>query len=259
MDKLEFDDEGSRLVEEYNATPGARARRLNILKVLALKLGERVLDVGSGPGHQAFELSSVVGPNGSVEGIDLADSALAISRNRCSELGNIQFQLGDAYNLPFRNGTFDAVMSSQVFEYLDDVGLALTEMFRVLRSGGRVLIHDTEWGALMWNSGNADRMAKFMKIWDGHLADPHLPRTLGKKLTDAGFVSVQAEAFVPVETRLDPISVSAVLMKFVTGYVMSQGVSRNEADAWENDLATAGANGDYFYSSNEYIFTAKKP
>ena len=259
MAKLEFDDEGSRLVEEFNASAGATARRARILKALALKPGDRVLDVGSGPGHQAFEMSPFVGRNGRVEGVDAAESALEIARRRCSGLDNVGFQLGNALNLPFEDATFDAVMSSQVFEYLDDVVGALAEMFRVLKSGGRVLIHDTDWGTLLWHSSDPDRMARIMKIWDGHLADPHLPQTLGKKLTDVGFKAMRAEPVVPVETSYDPSSVSAILMKFVIGYVVSQGVSQGEADAWADDLRKLGSSGDYFFSSNEYIFTADRP
>ena len=113
MAKLEFDDEGSRLVEEFNASAGATARRAKILEALALKPGVRVLDVGSGPAHQVFEMSSVVGDSGRIYGVDAAESALDIARQRCSELDNVNFQLGDASNLPFDDATFDAVMSSR--------------------------------------------------------------------------------------------------------------------------------------------------
>ncbi len=254
MAKLEFDDEGSRLVEEFNASAGATAR-----KALALKRGDRVLDVGSGPGHQAFDMSSVVGATGRIDGVDSAESAVETSRRRCSELGNVSFQFGEASKLPFDDATFDAVMSSQVFEYLDDVASGLAQMFRVLKSGGRVLIHDTDWGAALWHSSDPGLMARIMKIWDGHLADPHLPQSLGRKLADAGFKNVRAEAIVQVETNYDPSSVSATLMKFVIGYVVSQGVSQSEVNAWADDLRSLGSSGDYFFSSNEYIFTADKP
>lgn len=259
MAKLEFDDEGSRLVEEFNASVGARARRVRILQALALKLGDRVLDVGSGPGHQAFEIASVVGDTGGIDGIDPAESALAIARHRCAELGNVSFQLGQASRLPFDAATFDAVMSSQVFEYLDDVAGGLAEMFRVLKPGGRVMIHDTDWGATLWYSSDPDRMARIMKIWDGHLANPHLPQTLGRRLADAGFKNVRAEAVVQLETSYDPRSISAILMKFVVGYVVSQGVSQSEAGEWADELRAIGCSGDYFFSANEYIFTAEKP
>ncbi len=259
MGKLEFDDEGSRLVEEFNASAGATARRAKILEALALKPGFRVLDVGSGPAHQVFEMSSVMGNSGRIDGVDAAESALDIARQRCSELDNVNFQLGDASNLPFDDATFDAVMSSQVFEYLDDVSGAIAEMFRVLKSGGRVLIHDSDWGALLWHSSDPERMARIMKIWDGHLADPHLPQSLSRKLTDAGFKNVRAEPVVHVETNYDPTSVSAILIKFVVGYVVSQGVSQSEANAWADDLKALGSSGDYFFNHNEYIFTADKP
>ena len=171
----------------------------------------------------------------------------------------MEFTPGDAYKLPFGDSTFDAVMSSQVFEYLDDVAGALSEVFRVLKPKGRVLIHGTEWGALLWRSSDAERMDRFMSIWDGHLSDPHLPQTLARKLADAGFQATEAEPVVHVETSYDPNSMSAILMKFVVGYVVSQGVSQDEADAWVDDLLALGSSGDYFYSSNEYIFTAERP
>ena len=259
MAKLEFDDEGAHLLEIFSASVGARARRVRILEALALKPGDHVLDVGSGPGHKAFEMASVVGDTGRIDGVDPAESALELARRRCAELGNVSFQLGKASQLPFDDATFDAVMSSQVFEYLDDVAGGLAEMFRVLKAGGRVVIHDTEWDATLWYSSDPERMARIMKSWDGHLADPHLPQTLSRRLAEAGFKHVHAEAVVQLETSYDPSSVSAIIMKFVVGYVVSQGVSQSEADAWADELRALGSSGDYFFSSNEYIFTAEKP
>jgi len=257
--KIEFDDEGSRLVEEFNASAGATARRVRIIEALGLTPGFRVLDVGSGPANQVFEMSPVVGDRGRIDGVDAAESAIEIARQRCSGLNNVNFQLGEASSLPFDDATFDAVMSSQVFEYLDDVPTALAEMFRVLKPGGRVLIHDSEWGALIWRSSDPKRMARFMDIWDGHLADPHLPQSLNRKLIDAGFMNMRTEPVVHVETNYDPTSVSAILIKFFVGYVVSQGVSQIEADSWADDIKAMGASGDYFFNHNEYIFSADKP
>ena len=257
-DNLEFDDETSRLVEEFNSSEGAIERRRKIIAALALQAGEAILDVGSGPGNLIFEMSPVVGPSGRVQGLDPADSAIAIASRRCSGLSNVHFELSDASQLPFEDESFDAVISSQVFEYLEDVGGALQEIYRVLRPGGRVLIHDTDWGALLWRSSDSQRMARIMEVWDGHLADPNLPQTLAPKLRDAGFDEITVEPIVQVETEYDPGSVSGVLIKFVVGYVASQGISASEASAWREDLENLGAD-DYFFSSNEYMFTGRKP
>jgi SAM-dependent methyltransferase len=259
MAKLEFDDELSRLVEEFNASSGAVARRARILKALDLHPGDRVLDVGSGPGHQVFEMSPVVGSSGHVDGVDPAESAAEIGRRRCSGLGNTSFHAGEASKLPFDDATFDALMSSQVYEYLDDVPGGLAEASRVLKPEGRVLIHGTDWGAMLWHSSEPARMERIMKTFEGHLVDPHLPQTLGPRLREAGFANIGAEPIVQIETSYDPSSVSAIIMKFIVGYVVSQGISKDEADAWFDDLCELGSADRYFFSSNEYIFTADKP
>jgi len=256
---LEFDDETSRVVEEFNSSQGAVERRRRIVAALALRAGEAILDVGSGPGNQIFEMSSMIGPGGRVQGIDPAESAIAIASRRCSGLSNVHFELGDAAQLPFDDKTFDAAMSSQVFEYLENVGGALQEIYRVLRPGGRVLIHDTDWGALLWRSSDSQRMTRVMEVWDRHLVDPHLPQTLDFKLRDAGFSDIEVEPIVQIETEFDPGSISGVLMKFIAGYVESQGIPASEANAWKEDLENLGATDDYFFSSNEYMFTGRKP
>lgn len=258
-EKLEFDDEGSRLVEEFNASPEAQERRRRIAKAFSLQPGELVLDVGSGPGHQVCEMSAAVVPTGQLVGIDPAESAIAISSQRSRGLTNVRFKQASLPTLPFDDASFDAVMSSQVFEYLDNATHALQEIRRILRPGGRVLIHDTEWGALLWHARDREQMAKIMKAFDGHLADPHIPQTLGAKLRHVEFVDVAVEPVVHVESDLIQGSMSEVLMKFVVGYVESQGISSAETKNWVQDLTRLSERGEYFFSSNEYIFTAGKP
>ena len=131
-------------------------------------------------------------------------------------------------------------------------------MYRVLKANGRVLIHDTDWGATLWHSSDDKRMARVMKVWEGHLANPYLPRTLGQRLVEAGFENVRAEAIVQLETDCDASSVSAILTKFVVGYVVSHGISQDVADAWAGDLRELRRRGEHLFSSNEYIFTALK-
>jgi hypothetical protein len=98
-----------------------------------------------------------------------------------------------------------------------------------------------------------------MEVWDRHLVDPHLPQTLAPKLRDAGFRNITVEPIVQIETEFDPGSVSGVLMNFIVGYVESQGIPTSESSAWTEDLENLGAAGDYFFSSNEYVFVGRKP
>lgn len=80
----------------------------------------------------------------------LVSSYFCVRCVRCADQSSVEFHLGDATRLPFPENHFDAAVSSQVFEYLSDVPTALAEMWRVLRPGGRVLIHDTDWDSIVW-------------------------------------------------------------------------------------------------------------
>lgn len=258
MANLEFDDEIYALMEAFNKSPGAVTRRARIIEALELEPGAHVLDVGSGPGHQAYEIAQALAPTGRVKGVDSAEHSADVARKRCAGLSNVEFVVGDAYELPDHDGTFDATMSSQVFEYLEDVPRALAEMYRVLKPGGRLLIHGTAWSALIWHSKDHDRMTQILDVWDRHLADPNLPETLAKRIGEAGFINTKIEPIVHIETTYDPSSMSGILMKFIEGYVVSQGVPESVAGAWAQELRDLGASGDYFFSSNEYVFTATK-
>jgi ubiquinone/menaquinone biosynthesis C-methylase UbiE len=104
------------MVEAINTVPDTIERQRPIMRALNLKTGERVLDIGPGPGHQALEMSLMVDPSGRVDGIDISKSTLCIARARCEDVSNLEFHEGDALRLPFPDATLDAVMSSMVFE-----------------------------------------------------------------------------------------------------------------------------------------------
>lgn len=103
-----------------------------------LRGGHRVLDVGSGTGYPALLSAQVVGPDGHVVGIDLAERMLAVAGRKATKLGlsNIEFRTGDAGKLPFENDRFDAVTTRFCLMFLPDVAKGLQELVRVLKHGG---------------------------------------------------------------------------------------------------------------------------
>jgi SAM-dependent methyltransferase len=92
----------------------------------------RILDVGCGTGANLLMLSKY----GEAEGVDVSEDALAF----CRERGLDQVRLGAGEELPYEDGTFDLVTALDVVEHMDDDLAGLSEMQRVLRPGGRVLI-----------------------------------------------------------------------------------------------------------------------
>jgi ubiquinone/menaquinone biosynthesis C-methylase UbiE len=85
-----------------------------VLDTLSLATAERAIDVGSGPGLLAYDMAAVVGPEGRVCGIDLSEAMLA--RKRCASQPWAEFKTADATRLPFATGSFDAAVSTQVYE-----------------------------------------------------------------------------------------------------------------------------------------------
>jgi SAM-dependent methyltransferase len=92
----------------------------------------RILDVGCGTGANLILLSKY----GEAEGVDVSEDALAF----CRERGLDKVRLGAGEELPYDDGTFDLVTAFDVVEHMDDDLAGLTEMRRVLRPGGRVLL-----------------------------------------------------------------------------------------------------------------------
>ena len=79
---LQFDAEASRRVEATYTTPDVVEQRQAVLGALGLGPGERVIDIGTGPGLLAAEIAAAVGPDGLVCGIDISDSMLTLARAR---------------------------------------------------------------------------------------------------------------------------------------------------------------------------------
>ena len=116
----------------------------NPWKLGRLEPGERVLDVGSGAGTDSLVAAQMVGPTGSVTGIDMTPEMLAKSRAAAAQmgLGNVTFIEADAERLPFDDASFDVVISNGVIDLIPDKDAVFSEIFRVLVPGGRIQVAD---------------------------------------------------------------------------------------------------------------------
>jgi arsenite methyltransferase len=203
--QLVSDEEAARRIEAIYLIGDAARRRRIVREALAASAGERILDVGCGPGFYCVELLEDVGPSGSVVGVDSSAAMLTLAARRCAGHDNVELHEADATALPVEDGGFDAAISVQVQEYVGDVDTGLAELHRALCPGGRVLVFDIDWETLSVHTEDPRLTRRVLGAWDEHLAHRSLPRTLASRLRSVGFEDVRMEAhpFVTIEFDRD--------------------------------------------------------
>jgi len=188
-----------RLFEEH-------AGYLNHRLVADARLCQRqaVLDLGSGTGYPALLAAQIVGPSGTVTGIDVAGDMLAVAERKAKRLGlsNVTFRVGDATNLPFETASFDAITSRFCLMFLPDIPKAAAEIARVLKPGRWVAA--MVWSAVERNPRVGLSMAAIKQVIVLPAPDPTAPGIfrLAKRgeltgmLQAAGLVDVVDQEFL---------------------------------------------------------------
>ena len=156
--------------------------------------GQRVLDVGCGPGTISADLARRVFP-GSVTGIDVSDDVIEAARRDHPPADDlsVEFAVGDVYSLDADDASFDVVFAHQVLQHLSDPVAALREMRRVLRSPGLLAVRDSDYGAFVW-SPEDPRLDRWMEIYHQltahNAADADAGRSLHRWVRTAGFADL---------------------------------------------------------------------
>jgi ubiquinone/menaquinone biosynthesis C-methylase UbiE len=148
------DNPDSRLQQEFNrwaqAGEGEKMQRHHLditektIRLMDLRSGERVLDLGCGSGWATRLLARMVadGPEGfgQVVGLDVSDEMVRVARSQSTEFENTLYVWGSAEQIPWEENFFDKVLSVESFYYYADQDRALNELFRVMAPRGRLFI-----------------------------------------------------------------------------------------------------------------------
>ena len=159
--------------------------------IATLKPGERVLDLGSGAGLDAFLAARQVGSEGRVVGVDMTAKMVAKARANAATttLDQVEFRLGEIEHLPVADESMDVIMSNCVINLSPDKPAVFREAFRVLAPGGRLAISDIVALAPLPASVQAD-----LSAYTGCIAGAALVADFQAMLEEAGFSDVRIEA-----------------------------------------------------------------
>jgi arsenite methyltransferase len=155
-----------------------------------LKLGEVVLDLGSGGGIDVLLSAHRVGPTGKAYGLDMTDEMLALAEEnkRKSGLSNVEFLKGEIENIPLPDNSVDVIISNCVINLSGDKDLVLKEAFRVLKPGGRFAVSD-----VVVRGHVSDAIKKNMELWVGCVAGALSDDEYEAKLAGTGFENIAIE------------------------------------------------------------------
>lgn len=211
-----------------------------LLQAAGLSAGMRVLDLGTGLGHVARLAGGLVGPTGSVVGVDRAAQALAVARQRveASQETHLSFVEGDVVN--WRGGEpFDAIVARLLLFHLSDPAVAVRHHLQNLRPGGLFVAVDFDIGAL-----RAEPPVSLVDEGTGWVtqafsaagASPMIGARLGPILTQGGLDGVKTfgvQAYLPPHDPAGPAMLAGVV-RSLAGEITRRGI----ATAEQVDIAT---------------------
>lgn len=198
-----------------------------------LAKGMRVLDVGSGHGNLAAMLASIVGPSGSIHGVDRDEAALRIARQKMQELGHahVRFSEADlAAPLSRELGTFDAIVGRRALMYLPDPGATLQNLTALLKPDGLLIFQEID--ASLHQPVAAMPLHEKMFDWTwgtvrSEGADEAIGLKLGALFSSAGIAveEVRAEVNIQTPTQAYP---AEIMVRMMVERMSNAGVASRE-------------------------------
>ncbi len=186
--------------------------RARAADLAGLRAGERVLDLATGTGDFALELAARVWPQGEVVGADFSEAMLDRARAKSAHPPahgaarprvEPRFEWADAMSLPYPDDRFDAATAGFGVRNFEDLGRGLSEMARVVRPGGRVVV-------LEMTTPTRPPLSIFYRVWFDRLV-PALGRLAGalawdrsRRSASAGEAIGEAYSYLPNSVRRFP-------------------------------------------------------
>ncbi len=227
-----------------------------------IQADDKVLDLGCGPGTDTIPMAALVGRQGQVVGVDYDTDMLAEARQRAGRAGVegwVSHQQADAIALPFADGYFSASRSERVFQHLRQPTQALSELIRVTRPQGWVVVIDPDWGSLSIDSDEADIERRIAAYASDALHNGYSGRTLYRLFKQQGLYDINYQVF-PVTVTSNLMLRQSIQSERCEQEMLEIGLlTAEQLQCWRSSQAQADADGVYFATVNIILCAGCKP
>jgi ubiquinone/menaquinone biosynthesis C-methylase UbiE len=225
--------------------------------------GQKVLDVGCGPGTDTIPLARWVGTSGQVIGIDYDADMIAEAEKRAleAEVGAwVIHKHADAIALPFGSDYFDACRCERTFQHLHDPVKTLSEMARVTKSGGWIVVLDADWGSLSIDTSEIETERRYVRFFTEHMANNgYSGRQLYRLFKQQGLVDVSVQMCGVPFTDYAFARQIMIMDRFEQEVIASGAVAVQDLDRLHTCWEKANADGDFFASMSMMLVSGRKP
>jgi ubiquinone/menaquinone biosynthesis C-methylase UbiE len=231
-----------QLMDRANELPVVLEAERRATEMLRLAPGGRVLELGCGTGEDTRRLAALVGPTGEAIGIDASETMIAVACKRNDETGaGATFLVGNATNVDYPDGTFDAVRCERLLIHVPDPPVVLAEMVRLTRPGGRVVVIDVDYDHLVVDLPDVDLTSRVLHAMGASMASGFVGRQLPRLFRAAGLTDVRYEC---VLVAFPSDLAVAVLQGSLTAALSNGLLEQSDADALWKSVEIAQGRGD---------------
>jgi ubiquinone/menaquinone biosynthesis C-methylase UbiE len=230
-------------------------------ELLQLEADSQVLDVGCGPATDTVSLAEYIGDKGRIIGIDTDPNMIEkanLEVKQCNITKNIQHMEGNAQALPFADGEFDRVHAERLLQVLPKSVSAkvFAEMNRVLRSNGRIVLVDTDWGSASVNFNDNELERRLITFFATKMRpNGFAGRELLGLLKESHYKKVTVEV-VPFLTW--DFSETPFFEWVPTEALKNNVATKKELERWSQELTQKTAQGTFLSCVNMLIVAGNK-
>jgi len=233
-----------------------------IVELLQIKLGDRVLDVGCGPGTDTIPLAQLVGETGFVVGVDYDETMIKEADDRAKLAGVatwVRHELADASSIPYKSEFFDACRSERLFQHVADSTGVLKEMVRVTKADGRLAVADADWCTLSIDTLEIEIERRIVRFCADILSNGCAGRQLFRLFKDLCIKNVIVEINPMLWTDYEVFYATSFSLNDLRRKVVVSGiVSEEELQQFMVSLEDAHQRGVFFASGNIMIVAGVK-